>query len=72
MAGYTLHPILGEGDVPQPSLWYVLDRNGQAPYARVGHTTVYYRGSVFMFGGANQDGPFNDLHAYDLGLLLFN
>ncbi|KAJ2056244.1 hypothetical protein GGH13_007607 [Coemansia sp. S155-1] len=38
------------------------------PMGRAGHSCSFYAGSIYVFGGMNSDGCFNDLWAYDLEL----
>lgn len=38
------------------------------PKARNSHTLTYYKERLFLFGGANDNGPLNDLHIYDISI----
>lgn len=85
-----VHPILDDLDNIKPNLWYVLSPSGEGPSVRVGHTCTYLgrksegtqserklKGNVLIIGGANPDGPFDEVYILELGkiclvLQLFN
>lgn len=74
-----IHPILEQSDSLKPDLWYVISPEGEAPSVRVGHTCTFLTGvqgseespskcgRVVVIGGANPDGPFDDVFVLDLG-----
>lgn len=37
------------------------------PKARNSHTINYHNRKAYLFGGADQSGPLNDLHVFDVG-----
>lgn len=62
-----VHPILEAGDRPSRKLWYVIGASGTPPTARVGHATAVVdvedgNSTIYVIGGANPDGPFNDVY----------
>ena len=74
-----VHPILDDLENIKPNLWYVLSPGGEGPSVRVGHTCTYQgwksegtqsenpEGRVLIIGGANPDGPFDEVYILDLG-----
>lgn len=76
-----VHPILDDLDNIKPNLWYVLSPSGEGPSVRVGHTCTYLggksedahqsdkklKGNVLIVGGANPDGPFDEVYTLELG-----
>ncbi|CAK84750.1 unnamed protein product (macronuclear) [Paramecium tetraurelia] len=51
-------------DTAQKVLTIVKSKN--KPKARNSHTLTYFNERLFLFGGANENGPLNDLHIYDI------
>ncbi|XP_074654907.1 rab9 effector protein with kelch motifs-like [Tubulanus polymorphus] len=71
-----LHAMLERGTNPNAGLWYVVSAIGDCPTMRVGHTCTHIpdvdgatNGKVYVIGGANPDGPFNDVRILDLETL---
>ncbi len=71
-----LHPILDSETTANPELWYVLSTSGDSPTMRVGHTCTYAKGTsqedagkVYVIGGANPNGVFDDTFVLDLNSL---
>lgn len=70
-----LHPVLETDTIPNPDLWFVVSAMGDCPSMRVGHTCAYIKGDekhsgkVYVIGGANPSGPFNDTYVLDLQTL---
>ena len=70
-----LQPILDRQDTPKPNLWYALSPEGEGPSLLVGHTCTFVphdsdkeqTAKVFIIGGANPDGAFDDVYVLDLG-----
>jgi hypothetical protein len=78
-----VHPILDDLDNIKPNLWYVLSPSDEGPSVRVGHTCSYFggkndpnsrkkpKGNVLIIGGANPDGPFDEVYVLELGTTTF-
>ncbi|CAD8125679.1 unnamed protein product [Paramecium sonneborni] len=57
-------------DTVQKVLSIVKSKN--KPKARNSHTLTYYKERLYLFGGANDNGPLNDLHIYDIKSEIWN
>lgn len=74
-----LFPIYDENSKISPNIWYSLSGLGECPFMRVGHTiahfkeepttTVSKKGKLYIIGGANPSGSFNDLFQFDMDTL---
>lgn len=47
--------------------WWVPSTEGTVPPSRYAHTTAYYKGKIYIFGGFNGITCFNDIYTLDLG-----
>lgn len=74
-----LHPIVESLSELRPNIWCVLSPSGDGPSERVGHTCLFFggkndgdlhrdRSQILIIGGANPDGPFNEVYSIDIGL----
>ena len=68
-----LYPICDENFQTFPSIWYLLSSNNESPFMRVGHTINFVRsnnsdsnGKLYLIGGANPSGCFNDVFILNL------
>ena len=74
-----LIPICDESYQTLPNVWYSLSSivSTNVPLMRVGHTAVHVRdetneldkGRIFLIGGANPDGCFDEIYSLDLNQL---
>ena len=70
-----LHPILDRQNTAKAKLWYALSPDGDGPNLLVGHTCTFvarnsasnHPARLFIIGGANPDGAFDDVFILDLG-----
>lgn len=66
-----VHPVLERDSDHEVScgVWYALPANGTSPFLRVGQGCIYAESdhNIVVFGGANPDGAFDDVHVYNLG-----
>ncbi|CAH1785614.1 unnamed protein product [Owenia fusiformis] len=71
MEGMELHPILEKTTSPNTGLWYVLSALGNCPSMRVGLSASFIEGTddhpgkIYIVGGANPSGPFNETYVLD-------
>eukprot|EP01112_Ceratiomyxa_fruticulosa_P024146 TRINITY_DN9658_c0_g2_i1.p1 TRINITY_DN9658_c0_g2~~TRINITY_DN9658_c0_g2_i1.p1 ORF type:complete len:171 (-),score=24.32 TRINITY_DN9658_c0_g2_i1:211-723(-) len=45
--------------------WSTIKTTGHIPTPRLGHTSFFYEGHLFVFGGADGENVYNDLHSLD-------
>lgn len=74
-----LIPICDESYQTLPNVWYSLSSSGDSnvPLMRVGHTAVHVcddtneldKGRIFLIGGANPDGCFDEIYSLNLNQL---
>jgi N-acetylneuraminic acid mutarotase len=75
-----LFPIYEENIEISPKIWYSLSGIGESPMMRVGHTLIHLnfaknneneeeKGKLFLIGGANPSGSFNDVYIFDMNKL---
>ncbi len=71
-----LYPIYDENVQISSNIWYSISGFGESPFMRVGHTMVHInsnnendKGKLYLIGGANPSGSFNDIYIFDLNTL---
>lgn len=74
-----LYPIYDENVQISSNIWYSISGLGESPFMRVGHTIVHIKSSIsndendkgklYVIGGANPSGSFNDVYVFDLNSL---
>ena len=56
-------------DNTETNTWSEVQPSGDAPEPRSGHSAVIHHGSMYIFGGRNQDPRyFSDIYQFEFGL----
>lgn len=76
-----LFPIYDQNSTVTANIWYSVSGLGECPSMRVGHTIVHdnsnntddqegsKKGKLYVIGGANPSGSFNDVYVLDMNTL---
>jgi hypothetical protein len=69
-----LYPIYDENVSISSNIWYSISGIGESPFMRVGHSCIHVgsendKGKLYIVGGANPSGSFNDIYVFDLNTL---